>query len=49
MRILLHMQVFGNWYGYYIQHGFGTAAAAAAGGAAAWAQHIGARIDKTVL
>ncbi len=32
-----------NWYGYYIQHGFGSAAAAAAGGAAAWAQNIGAR------
>ncbi len=42
------MQVFMNWYGYYIQHGFGSAAAAAAGGAAAWAQHIGARVDRTV-
>jgi len=36
------VQVFNNWYTYYIQHGFSAAAAAAAGGAASWAQHAGA-------
>ena len=32
-------QVFYNWYNYYLQHGFPVAAAAAAGGAGAWAVH----------
>ena len=37
-----------NWYNYYIQHGYSSAAAAAAAGVASWAQHNGAFAVKVV-